>query len=300
MLNNKGVSIVALVVTIIMIILIAAISAPLLTSIIDDSLEQDAKVELKNVENVVDYARTQIKIDEFVPNESYVIKDDELEAKFGRVLTEEDKDYIKSINHANDKFIKYYLMNQERFDDEFGNGFNITNIRGDREYLVNYYDGTVVATLVDRDGNPYKISNVSDETTIIPTENVIRGDITVTLAPNGNSNWMNTQKTLVGFNWDNTINQLNSATYVWTESVSQPADTDFTEVFLGVNPGSHVSVEITEGPTGTRTGNGWYLWLKLDYKEINTGMDRTKYIRSEAFFLDNQPPYGELEVNEVR
>ena len=53
MLNNKGVSIVSLVVTIILIIILAAISTPILSSVIDDSFEEDAKVELKNVQNVV-------------------------------------------------------------------------------------------------------------------------------------------------------------------------------------------------------------------------------------------------------
>jgi len=290
--NNKGVSIISLIVTIIIIIIIAAISTPMLSSVIDDSLEQDAKVELKNVENVVANARAQILVDSFSPNQAYIITDQELISKYSGVLTDDEISHIRAIN--NDDSIrpaeKYYLMNQRRFDSEFGNDFNISNIRGDREYIVNYYNGLVLANY-----NGAKITN-GNQIDISDPIDIDRGEIKAVIYPNGNSNWMKIQNSLVTFKWDPAVNSVNDIKYTWSQSVSQPADAEFTKSFAAsVGIDTPYSVVLN-----SETGNGWYIWVKIDYKELQTGINRTSYIRSDAFFIDNEAPSFELDVNEIK
>ena len=89
-----------------------------------------------------------MQIDEFSPNPKYIISDDDLDNKFGNILTAEEIQYVKDSNSGDPKKnpdAKFYLMDQKAFDDEFGNGFNIDNIRAEREYLINYANGIVVA-----------------------------------------------------------------------------------------------------------------------------------------------------------
>jgi Tfp pilus assembly protein PilE len=62
--NSKGISIITLVITIILIVILASITAPLLSNVISDSLIEDVKVEIKNVETVIGYAKTQILKDD--------------------------------------------------------------------------------------------------------------------------------------------------------------------------------------------------------------------------------------------
>jgi len=83
--NNKAVTMISLVVTIVLIIIIASITSYYLSSTIEDVQYKDVKEELKNVENVVEYAKTQILIDEFMPDEeNFKITDYELVNNFGK------------------------------------------------------------------------------------------------------------------------------------------------------------------------------------------------------------------------
>ena len=66
--NNKAVSMISLVITIILMIILASISGFYLFTTINDAQYKDAKESLRNVENVVEYAKTQILVDEFTPN----------------------------------------------------------------------------------------------------------------------------------------------------------------------------------------------------------------------------------------
>ena len=99
MTNEKGISMISLIVTILLIIILAAITAPILSSVINDSMEADAKLELSNVQSVVENAKSLIMTDQFIPNEEeYKISDADLESKFGPVLTPEEIEHIENIN----------------------------------------------------------------------------------------------------------------------------------------------------------------------------------------------------------
>ena len=287
---NKGVSFISLIVTIIIIIILAAISTPMLSSVIHDSLVEDAKAELRNVENVIDYARAQIMVDKFVPNSAYVIDSDELQSKFGTVLTQEEINHINDVNRSGDITDKYFLMNQKRFDSEFGNNFNVSGIREDREYLISYLDGLVIAN-----SNGAKITNGNADS-IVPASAIERGEITVTFTPNGNADWRKSQTTIAKFWWKDGTATVDKVSYCWSESYSQPSESKFTQSIGSVT--NNYSEEIS---LADETGNSWYLWVKVDYKEtVNNTVSQTKYFRSEAFFLDNIPPTAEWKVDEIK
>ena len=292
MIKNSGVSTISLVITILVIIIIAAISTPLLSTVMEDNMKQDAKTELKNVENVVDYARTQIMTDKFVPNRDYIITDNQLNAKFGTILTQAEINHIKEVN--NDDSIsttdKYFLMDQEKFDKEFGNGFNVSRLRSDREYLISYVDGLVVANF-----NGAKVTN-GNPNSIVPAEAIERGDVIVTFSPNGNAKWKKVHDTNVVLWWNESTTSVSSVSYVWSESVSQPAESLFTNSLSMYNGGAGQMCSL-----GDETGNGWYLWVKITYTEsVNSSVVQTKYVRSDAFFVDNIAPTATFTIDEIK
>ena len=280
--NNRAVSMISLIITIIMIVIIAAISVPLLSNVISDSIMEDAKVEMKNVETVVDYAKAQIMDDRFIPNSEYAITEEELEEHFGNILTPDEKNQIVSIN--NDGLIlaphKYYLMNQERFDHEFGNAFNVSGIREAREYLVNYMDGVVLANVDGR-----RLTN-GNEISVIPVEDIVRGQVEVMFTPNGNSEWSKQQATELSFAGKDTT--ITSVMYQWSQSISEPTVDSFVN---SVN--NHETVKLLD-----KTGNNWYLWVKVEYTD--DGNPRIKYFRSNPFFIDNTSPTATMTVDEIR
>jgi len=291
MLNNKGVSIVSLIVTIILIIILAAISTPLLSSVIDDSFEEDAKVELKNVQNVVENAKTLILVDQFIPNqEKYMISYEDLFMKYGEILTREELEYIKHINE--DENIrapyKYYLMDQKAFDDEFKGKVNISGIRQNREYLVNYMTGLII---MNKGG--IRVTNRPDNP-IIPTPELVRGEVAVTFYPDGNKEWSRQQAT------DVTIalgegTTIYSAKYMWAEEFNEPDESEYTEEFTGIGESGgpfNFSLELTE-----ETGNDWYLWVLVEYDDV--GIRTKKAFRSDVFYIDNIPPSASFNVDEI-
>ena len=54
--NNKAISMISLVITIVLIIILAMITSQYLSSTMEDAQFKDAKEELKNVESVVEHA----------------------------------------------------------------------------------------------------------------------------------------------------------------------------------------------------------------------------------------------------
>ena len=284
MINNKGVSMVSLIVTIVLIIILASVSSLYLSSVMEDVQYKDAVEEMKNVENVVEYAKTQILINEFMPNQLWLIKDAELDSKFGKLLTSEEIEHIKQVNNSADikAPYKYYLMNQTRFDSEFGNDYNVSDLRPAREYLVNYMDTTVVSTYADQ--------RVATKEDIVPTDKTTtedeRAEISVAFTPNGNIEWKKQQATMVSIDY-NAATTINSTKYLWSQSYTAPAETNFTQ---SISDGQTVNL------TG-KTGNDWYLWIYVSYKE--NGVDKTYITKSEPFYIDNTAPTANLEVEEI-
>ena len=291
--NNKGISLIALVITVIILVILAAITAPMLSSVINDSIDQTSKVEIKNVQAVVENAKTLILTDKFVPNSNFVIKDNELIDKFSNVLTPEEIQHIKTVNlDPNQKApYKYYLLNQKRIDQEFGSEMSVSGIRENTEFLVNYMD-----TLVLANHGGVKYSNKPVE--IIGGESeVLRGQVNVIFSPNGNEEWAQQQSTLAVITAGKDT-EIISAKYMWTEEITEPPEGKFEHAF-DVASGTSSGPETTETSftLERETGNGWYLWILIRYKDV--GVERKKAFRSEAFYIDNIPPSAIFNVEDI-
>jgi hypothetical protein len=187
---------------------------------------------------------------------------------------------------------KYYLLNQEAFDKEFGNDVSVKRLRAEREYLVNYMDELVV---VNNEGQRIMGGNIA------PINQAVRGEVEIVFSPNGNSEWKKQQSASVTLMYtDTTI--IESAIYGWSKSASQPFDTgDYvgggTLSTSGTSDGSGKILVRTNGiiTPPNLTGNGWYLWVKVEYKD--DGQNRVKYQNSGSFFLDNTAPTFDLDVS---
>lgn len=280
--NNKAVSMISLVITIILMIILASISGFYLFTTINNAQYKDAKESLRNVESVVEYAKTQILVDEFIPNTDNLISDAELDLKFGTVLSNEEIAHIKAINSDDTKMPeeKYYLMTQIRFDEEFGNDYNVSDLRKNSEYLVNYIDTTVVMNY----GNQL-LANKN----IIPAPTIERGQIQLVYSPNGSEEWKTSQTTTVTLQTKGAISDV-SMKYLWSTSYTEPSESEFD--INGTNLSSGESILLKD-----MTGNDWYLWVFVKYKENN---NEKKYItKSNPFYIDNTAPTGTLDVEEI-
>ena len=271
--TNRAVSMISLVLTIVIIIILAAITAPLLSSVLEDSSRLDAEEEFANVSLVVKNAKRDILAERYVPSEEFIIKDSELESKFGGILSKSEIEKIKSDN-SKDSIkapYKYYLLNQERFNEEFGNDFNIKRIRADGEYLVNFMDELVVS---DFDGK--KMIEGSIET----IEQAVRGEVNVVFSPNGNYGWKKQQTTNVELVFTKTTT-IKDAKCVWSESPSHPSDAEFNTSGVILNT-SGPDDGVTERATtenidlSGKTGNDWFLWVRVEY--VEDGETRVKRV----------------------
>lgn len=279
--NEKAVSMISLIITVLIIIILASVSSFYLSSTIDDTQYKDALEELKNVENVVEYAKTQILIDKFEPDETLLITDNQLQDKFGTILSEKEIEEIKLVNNSSkiEAPYKYYLMNQERFDKEFGNDYNVSNLRPAREYLVNYMDTVVVST--------YESERLASTEDITITDEIERAELAVKFIPNGNTEWKKQQATIVSID-SNASAVIKSSKYLWSQSYSEPANSDFINAIS-----DNQEVELL-----SKTGNDWYLWIFVSYEE--NGVEKTYKVRSEPFYVDNIAPTGELKTESIK
>jgi Tfp pilus assembly protein PilE len=292
-LNNKGISLIALVITVIILVILAAITAPMLSSVINDSIDQTSKVEIKNVQAVVENAKTLILTDKYVPNSDYVIKDNELVDKFGDVLTPEEIYHIETVNSdPNQKApYKYYLLNQKRIDDEFGSEISASGIRENTYFLVNYMETLVLANHggVKYSNKPVEIIGGDSE--------VLRGQVNVIFSPNGNEEWAKQQSTIAVITAGQDT-QIISAKYRWSQEITEPPEDKFEHAFdvTSGTPSGPETTEISLTLDG-ETGNGWYLWILIRYKDV--GVERKKAFRSEAFYIDNIPPSAIFNVEDI-
>ena len=293
--TNKAVSMISLVLTIVIIIILAAITAPLLSSVLNDTTRLDAKEEFANVFMIVQNGKREILSESYVPDPKYLISDDEL-SKYKSILTDAEFEKISSDNK--DDTIKapykYYLLDQEAFEEEFGSDINIKRMRLDRAYLVNYMDELVVT---DYNGQRMIEGN------IMPISQAVRGEVSVVFSPNGNSEWktQHSSSVTLSYNKYSTPPEKIVARYVWTDDASHPSDDDFANggalSTVGTADSDGNVIVRTSGVDSppNLTGNGWYLWVKIEYED--DGEARVKYEKSGSFFLDNTAPTFELEVS---
>ena len=293
--TNRAVSMISLVLTIVIIIILAAITAPLLSDVLGDSTRLDAEEEFANISLVVKNAKREILAERYVPNEEFVINDSELENKFGGILSQSEIKKIEEDNNPDSSLkapFKYYLFNQERFNKEFGNDFNVKRIRGDREYLINFMDELIITNF---DGKKMIEGNIE------AIDQAVRGEVNVVFTPKGNYGWKKQQTANVELVFTKSTT-IKDAKCLWSESSSHPSDTEFNTMGVILNTSGAVDSDGTTERASTenielsgKTGNGWFLWVRVEY--VDDGETRIKYEKSEPFFIDNTNPTFDLEVS---
>lgn len=275
--HNKGISMVTLIITIIVIIILASITVYYTSQTVQDATRKNIMEEMKNVEAAVGVAKAKGLAGEFTPNEEFLIKDHELDEKFSSVLTQEQIQNIKDIN-ADDSINplkKYYLLDQAGFDAEFKNNDTITVNGLKREYLVSYDNKIIILN----DNSTLISSGKIDSTDPVSTQ------IKVVFSPNGSKNWATTQTAEITV----TGNNIDSTEYAWTNSTNE-----VTALLADKHTFSNnVTVDLKD-----KTGNDWYIWVWVKYTE--DGVQKQYVQRSNAFYIDNTPPEGELSVNEIK
>lgn len=97
---------------------------------------------------------------------------------------------------------------------------------------------------------------------------------TITFETNGNTTYQRVQGTKVTVTDSSGVNN-STLRYVWTQSTSQPIDSEFDSYYTNNSVVSN----------STDTGNNWYLWVVAKDLQGNA-----TYKRTEAFYLDNTPP----------
>ncbi len=273
--DNKGISIITLVITIIVIIILAGIGGYYSFEAIQQATQKDVKEEMRNVEEIVGAAKVKGLAGDFTPNSAFLITNSELDDMFAGALTDEQIQIVKNINADNSvsPLKKYYLLNQSRIDSEFGDSDNITISGVKRTYLVSYEDRIV---MINVNGEILSSGEIENE----PPENT---EIKVAFTPNGSTTWATSQSAGITVNGSNII----STKYTWTESSEEPASIMINETFAS---GDLVTL------TG-ETGNSWYIWVLVEYEE--GGVTKRYLQRSNQFYIDNTEPTGELDVKGI-
>lgn len=270
--NNKGISMVTLIITIVVILILVAITGYFSDKAIDDASKKNTKEEMKNVEEVISIAKAKGMNGEFVPNEEFIVKEEELETLFGGLLSEAQIEEIISINlnPSINPLKKYYLLDQDGFDAEFRENGIVTVSGLKKEYLVSYEDRII---LVNDNGTLLSSGQLDNDD---PTSSEIK----IVFTPNGNTTWAKEQSAVITVTGDN----ITRTRYTWTNSPNEPAAIDIDQEFA-----SGVNTTLDD-----KTGNDWYLWVLVEYEEDG---DTKRYLeRSEAYYIDNTPPAGELNV----
>lgn len=262
--NEKGISLMVLLVTIVIIIILASIGGYYTIDTISKAERLDLEEELRNVEELVSVQRARVQNGEYKVPETYVATDAEIK-KYEGLLSSSDIEEIKRANNADiPPEYKYHLMNQQDFDAEFEGETNVRHVK--REYLINYGRKVII---LNNDGNIIIVGKIHDDTT---DENEIR----IVFTPNGNTTWEKTQSTVV-----TVTGNVTNLKYQWLQTQSEPDPTTFVNTFFSGN-----SI-----PLNDKTGNDWYLWV---YAENANGYSQMAC--SEAFYIDNATPEGTLTV----
>ena len=147
--HEKGVSLISIVVTIVIIIILASIIGVSSQKILKRAEENNIKQEFRNVEELVGTIRAKVlagTFDLLDDYDDYIAEEEEIDS-YANVLSEAEIDEIKEIN-GNDDILpngKYYIMNQAAFDEVFGNEINVKDTT--RSYLINFEKGVVVLKL---------------------------------------------------------------------------------------------------------------------------------------------------------
>ena len=140
-----------------------------------------------------------------------------------------------------------------------------------KEYAYNPAELEVTESYTATQNGKYTIKAYGDlwTSTTVEVTGIIPG---IEFEPNGNTNWEKEHSTKIKVS--ETEEKIKTMKYQWTNSVTEPADSTFTEV-------------CNDGDTITKNGvtGQYYLWILLE-----TENGATAKRRSERFNFDNEGP----------
>lgn len=143
---QKGISLVSLVITIIIIIILTGIVSYYSIENLKKAADMEIAEEIRNVEEVVLRERARIISGTHTTNTDYIITEIRLTEMLDTLSDQGKKDEIWDAitvaNYNNSDEYKYYLLNAENYSAQIGDDLKILNLKG--EYIVNYGLGTVI------------------------------------------------------------------------------------------------------------------------------------------------------------
>lgn len=146
MTNDKGITLMTLIVTITIIIILSLIVGYYSVDSLRDTERMNLEVELRNVEELVSTNKAKIMVGAISIPSSYLATDEQINS-FSSVLTSSEIDDIKSDGN-------YYYMNQEKFEEVFENSVSAKNIR--HNYLINFADKVIISNA----GSQYRVGEI--------------------------------------------------------------------------------------------------------------------------------------------
>ena len=246
--NQKGITLIALVVTIIILLIIASVATYTGISSIQDSKNQSYMSEVKMLQQVVleNYTKYLTTKDEkYLRGEPINYSEmEDLERNMNSQNSNEDialkmLDYGSVTTSKNP--IYYYRLSENDLKE-----MEVSVANYEDSYIINYYTGEVFnETLkVTGDGVPLYVYATDVE---IP-------DIIISAEPSSNTSAVSSQNIVISVQSQYTISELK---YKWTELLNEPDKSQFTDI---VPSSKNIS-----SPSG---GNGnYYLWIYA--KDIN-------------------------------
>lgn len=245
--NQKGITLIALVVTIIILLIIASVATYTGISSIQDSKNQSYISEVKMlqqvvVENYTKYLTT--KDEKYLRGEPIDYSDmEELEYNMNSKSSKENitlkmMDYGNVTSSANPVY--YYRLSENDLKE-----MEVSVVNED-SYIINYYTGEVFneTLLVTGDGVPLYVYATDVE---IP-------NIIISATPSSNTSEVSTQNIVISVQSQYTISELK---YKWTELLNEP-DKD---QFIDIVPSNKNISSPSDG-----IGN-YYLWIYA--KDVN-------------------------------
>ncbi|MBQ9267642.1 MAG: hypothetical protein IJ217_05140 [Clostridia bacterium] len=159
--RENGITLVALIVTIIIVILLAVMGGFYTNDVFNTTERMDVEEELRNVEELVSVQAAKIKGGSQTLPETYVATNAEIDS-FNidtSVLSSDEVRKIKSTNSSEvSAEYKYHLMNQAAFNAVFGDDINVRKVK--REYLINFDERVVI---LKANGKLYKAGRIETE-----------------------------------------------------------------------------------------------------------------------------------------
>lgn len=138
---EKGVSLVALIVTVIIVILLAAMGGFYSNDVLNSSEKMRDETEIRNIEELVSVQKARIMAGEINIDDSYLANTETINSFKNIDTSILDDDTITSIIDSG----KYYYMNQAKLNEVFGDSIQVKDIRGD--FLVNFEDKVIIYKL---------------------------------------------------------------------------------------------------------------------------------------------------------